>query len=370
MKLICAPMATLSNEAFRHIVEAFGGCDEYYTEMINAGSLLTKGPFEKYYLYSGPVPQKIVWQLTGKDADHLAQAAAITADRGGIGIDLNMGCCAPEIYKSGAGIAWMCRPLSETQCMVSKVKHSMDQNINGKNMRLSVKLRLGDEDFTDDSFFSFCDMLYNEGVSQLTLHPRTRKEKYRKAPRWKYVERLTKYFDGRNMNIILNGAVNNISSACAAIKTAPDINGIMIARAVVQKPWIFKELQRSIALQQFRQNNVPEDYNENNLQSIKDLRNKFIFKKNEKETVIDLLAIALEYINLIQLYQPPEFWKTRLQRFFFYYCNNFSFAHYIQSKMLNATSIEEFRQRISDYFKEVPDDRYLTASFLSSFNHV
>ena len=47
MKLICGPMATISHPAFRILVEKFGGCDEYFTEMINAGTLLTGGPFEK-----------------------------------------------------------------------------------------------------------------------------------------------------------------------------------------------------------------------------------------------------------------------------------------------------------------------------------
>ena len=50
MKLIAGPMATLSHEAFRHLAEDFGGADEYYTEMINASSLLNMGPFEKFYL--------------------------------------------------------------------------------------------------------------------------------------------------------------------------------------------------------------------------------------------------------------------------------------------------------------------------------
>ena len=67
MKFICGPMATISHEAFRRCVEAFGFCDEYFTEMINASSLLNMGPFEKFYLMNGTVEDKIVWQLTGWD---------------------------------------------------------------------------------------------------------------------------------------------------------------------------------------------------------------------------------------------------------------------------------------------------------------
>ena len=104
-------MATLSHEAHRRLIEKFGGCDEYFTEMINAGSLLTNGPFEKFYLMNETVPEKMVWQLTGGKTALIERAVPVVAELGGVGIDLNMGCCAPEIFASGAGIAWMLKPV-------------------------------------------------------------------------------------------------------------------------------------------------------------------------------------------------------------------------------------------------------------------
>ena len=79
-KLTCGPMATISHPAFRILIEKFGGCDEYFTEMINAGSLLTQGPFEKYYIDSTPVPEKLVWQLTGHDKKNMVEAARFLCD--------------------------------------------------------------------------------------------------------------------------------------------------------------------------------------------------------------------------------------------------------------------------------------------------
>jgi tRNA-dihydrouridine synthase len=359
MKLICAPMATLSHEAFRCILEYFGGCDEYYTEMINAGSLLTRGPFEKYYLLSGPVPQKIVWQLTGKKTEQLAAAAAVVAEQGGAGVDLNMGCSAPEIYRSGAGIAWMCKPVAETRAMVAAVRNSLDR-VAGNNvsaLRLSVKLRLGDENFTEKSFFDFCDMLVDEGVTRLTLHPRTRKEKYRSPPRWEYVRKLSEHFAGKNISVILNGNVTDSVSAAAALSVCPNVDGIMIGRAAVKKPWIFAEIREETGLKSDSGNTISAgpDGIRNNI---------FIVRNGNGEKQIDLLQIALSYIDFVQQYQPEEFWKTRLQRFFMYYCTNFSFAHYAQTQMLNAPDIESSVQRITDYFRKVPEDRYLTASFM------
>ena len=54
-------MATISHPAFRILLEKFGGCHEYFTEMINAGTLITGGQFEKFYIDPAPVPQKVVW---------------------------------------------------------------------------------------------------------------------------------------------------------------------------------------------------------------------------------------------------------------------------------------------------------------------
>ena len=151
-KLICGPMATISHPAFRILIEKFGSCDEYFTEMINAGTLLTGGQFEKFYLNPAPAPE------------HMKEAAVVLSQLPGIGIDINMGCSAPDIYKYGAGISWMIKDRSETQEMVKAVR-----SVVPSSKRLSVKLRLGDDNFKDDDFYSFCDMLIDEGVELLTL---------------------------------------------------------------------------------------------------------------------------------------------------------------------------------------------------------
>lgn len=320
MKLILAPMATLSHEAFRRAVARFGGCDEYFTEMINASSLLNMGPWEHFYLMSGPEPDKIVWQLTGNKAEAMAEAAAFLSQREGIGIDLNMGCSAPQIANTGAGISWMTKPIAETEAMVRGVKSAIANAAkDGRpEKRLSVKLRLGAEDFTDEGFFSFCDMLIKEGVELLTLHPRTKKEKYRTKPRYSYVENLA--LRCKDIPVYLNGAVSDRASYELAVQAAPHASGVMIARAAAQKPWIFSEILGT-------------------------------------KTEINREELALQFIDDVEECQPPEFYKTRLQRFFAYYCDNFSFGHWFKTQMLNASSPKESRERIKEYFEKCPQDR-------------
>ena len=323
MKLICGPMATISHPAFRILVERFGGCDEYFTEMINAGSLLNFGPFEKFYIDSTPCPEKIVWQLTGTDEERMKEAAVRLAVLPGIGVDINMGCSAPDIYKTGAGIGWMLKDRSETESMVKAVR-----SVIPSGRRLSVKLRLGDENFTEDDFFSFCDMLVNCGVELLTLHPRTKKEKLARPPRYQFCQKLAERYKAgalgsRTIPVYLNGNVKDKASFDYAAASCPDCAGVMISRAAVTKPWIFKE--------------VLQGYHNN----------------------INMEEICFSYVDLIEKYQPKEFWKTRLQRFFTYFCMNFSFAHYAQTQFINAADKgnEELRQAIKDFFEKCPEER-------------
>lgn len=333
-------MATISNPAFRILLNHFNGCDEYFTEMINAGTLITNGPFEKYYLNPLPEPNKIVWQVTGKSTELIEQASKILIKLPGLGLDINMGCSAPDIYRFGAGIAWMIKPITETAELVRRIRKIIDnQNKEfNENKRFSVKFRLGDDDFTDESFFQFTDMLVNEGVELLTLHPRTKKEKHITIPRYEYCNEISKKYKKSNVKVYINGNIKDESSYEYAVKKCPECDGIMISRAAVSKPWIFSQIKRNCM-------------NENIQNS-----DSLLINGNK----VDMLLLAQEYIDNIEKYQPEEFWKTRLQRFFTYYSENFMFSHYAQTQFVNAKDNNQLRERILDFFEKCPDERFKT----------
>lgn len=323
-RLALAPMATLSHEAFRRCVERFGGCDEYFNEMINASSLIHQGPFEKFYTQHGDEGEKIVWQITGNSAEPMAEAASILAELPGIGIDINMGCSAPQISCTGAGISWMTKPAGQTRLLVRLVKSALENSAKDgrRAKRLSAKLRLGAEDFTDSGFFEFTNMLIDEGVQLLTLHPRTQKEKLvRHLPRYEYAEQLALRHPG--IPIYINGEIKDDTSLDSALRKAPHASGAMIARAAAQKPWIFAKLKGLL---------------------------------NDER--IDMRSVALDFIADVEKYQPPEFWRTRLQRFFSYFCLNFTFGNYFKNLMLNAADSDDSRRRVDKFFSECPDERF------------
>ena len=234
-----------------------------------------------------------------------------------------MGCSAPEIYKHQAGIAWMLKDKNETAKMVRSVAEQVQSyNSHHENKkRLSVKLRLGNDDFADEFFYNFCDMLVDEGVELLTLHPRTKKEKLTRPPRYEYCQKIAERYKNQKVKVYLNGKVSDLNSFNNALVKAPDVDGVMISTAAVQKPWIFAQL-----------------------------------KKQDLEPV-NMKQIALQFIDEIEKFQPPEFWKTRLQRFFTYFSKNFKFSHYAQTQFLNAQNNDDLRERIIDFFNKCPDEK-------------
>ena len=328
MKLILAPMATLTHQALRKTVANFGGVDEYYTEMINASSLLHGGQFEKYYILNDVEPEKTVWQLTGDEAKPLSEAAAVVKDCGGIGIDINMGCAAPAIYKYGAGISWMLKPISETSSMLKPVKNAIGEK------RLSVKIRLGDEDFTMEKLFAFTDMLVGEGVSQIVLHPRTKKEKYTRPPKYNLLNEFCQYVKENyaGVTVIGNGGVRDVASYNKLVSVAPTLDGIMIGRAAVEKPWIFAELKKS--------------------------GKSFEGTGEEFETEIDLYQVAEGFLEDLCQFQPKEFYPTRAKRFFEYFIDNFFFGHSLKAKIQNTDDKSEQLQLLKEYLERNPQERY------------
>lgn len=332
MKLLLAPMATLSHEALRNLIFRFGGCDEYYCEMIHATSLVSGGKFEEFYIRTQPEPDKMVWQLTDYREEALKEASKIVSELGGIGIDINMGCPAPDIYRTGAGCAWMSKPLQEVSSMLSKVKSVLDSSTTSCK-RLSCKIRLGEEDFTIEKLFAYCDMLVSEGVTQITLHPRTRKEKYTRKARWEYVNQLCEYlktkYSSLNLQIIGNGSIFSVEDAISSIKKAPNIDGIMLGRSAIQKPWLFKQISSALSNEEFK-------------------------------TEIDLFEFAIDFMKDIENCQPQEFWKTRKQRFFIYFCDNFQFGNYLKSQLINNDGFEIQKNILQEYFEKMPSERFLT----------
>lgn len=306
---LLAPMAELSHRALRELIAGFGGCDEYSSEMISAGALLSGGRFETWYLDNGPAADKLVYQLVSGSGDYLAAAAAFLDAYECAGIDINMGCSAPAIIRAGGGVQWM--------ASIDKAGTMLEQVRKHTKRRLSVKLRIGLQD--DFAYLTaFCKRLEDAGVDRITLHPRTAREKFKKAARWEYVAELS-----RLLRVALAGN-GDITSAEEMKRRSACCDAVMIGRLAVRRPWVFAQA-RGLPL--------PEK--------------------------IDLEETMLRFLGLVAEHQPREFHHSRACRFFTYFCDNLKWATYVKTLWGRETELSAMEKSIVTFFQENPEERYL-----------
>jgi len=317
-----APMAELSHRALRELIEDFGGCDEYFTEMISAPAFLAGGPFEKWYIDTGPVPKKCVFQLLGSDSQVLARAAGQLDKLECAGIDINMGCSAPIIRKSGAGAAWMAN-IDRVGELISLVRPQVKH-------RLSVKLRIGfKEDF--DYLAQFCRRLQEEGVELLTLHPRTVMEKFKRTARWDYVHRLKQEL---KIPVAGNGDIANADDLIRRENGFCD--AVMVGRAAVRHPWIFSQARKEeVGLRFSGREQLP--YKEIGL----------CFSGREQ---LPYKEVGLRFLELLARFQPQEFHISRARRFFGFYCDNLEFGNYLKNQLNKEETLLGIEKVWKDFF--------------------
>jgi tRNA-dihydrouridine synthase len=289
-------MAELSHRALRELVESFGPADEYYTEMISAGAFVNGGPFEAWYTDGGPCPERLIYQLVGSDEDQLLRAVTLLGQKECLGIDINMGCSAPAITRTGAGVRWMA-DIDKAAALIRRLRPHTTR-------RLSVKLRTGlSDDF--EYLVRFCRRLEEEGLDLITLHPRTAKEKFKRRARWDYVSALKK-----ELHIPLAGN-GDIASAEEMLKRSEECDAVMVGRLAVRRPWVFAEA------------------------GIKARSEEAV----STDVAIDIEETGLRFLELLSRLQPPEFHISRARRFFSYFCDNLKWGNHVKNLLNRETTL-------------------------------
>jgi len=321
-----APMAELSHRALRELIESFKppggkGADEYYTEMISAGALVSGGPFEAWYADGGPCPEKLVYQIVGADEAQLLNAVAFLDRYECLGIDINMGCSAPAITRTGAGVRWMA-DIDRAGALIRQIRPKTSR-------RLSVKLRIGLND-NFEYLVNFCRRLEEEGVELITMHPRTAREKFKGRARWDYVPALKK-----ELSIPLAGN-GDIASTEEMLCRSEDCDAVMIGRLAVRKPWVFAEAS-NVNLIAHRRHEGKEKVA---------LLDNYEHSQNIEET-------GVRFLELLSHYQPPEFHLSRARRFFSYFCDNLKWGNHVKNLLNRENDLAGIERAWRRYFAEI-----------------
>lgn len=222
-----APMAGITDLAYRSIAKEFG-VGLTYSEMISAKGMYYNDEKTKMLMKKANNEEPFAVQIFGSDADIMAEVAEKISESADI-IDINMGCPAPKVVKNGDGSKLMLNPelIDEiTQKVVKKSK-----------VPVTLKIRKG-WDKEHINAIEIAKIAEKNGISAITIHGRTKEEFYSGVADWEIIKMVK---EAVNIPVIGNGDIVSIESAEKIFKET-NCDGIMIGRASLGNPWIFKEI--------------------------------------------------------------------------------------------------------------------------------
>jgi nifR3 family TIM-barrel protein len=231
-----APMADVTDAAFRRMVAKYGKPDVIFTEFISCEGLCSSGRKKLVRdLKFVSAERPIVAQLWGVTPKYFYECAKLMAKLGFDGIDINMGCPDKNVEKMGGGAKLILNPRLALE-IIKETKRGA-----GK-LPVSVKTRIGYGEIITKKWVT---TLLKAEPAAITLHLRTRKEMSDVPAHWDEIKIAAilakKYSKGKSRTLILgNGDVRSLTEAKEKVKMY-GIDGVMVGRGIFGNPWFFNE---------------------------------------------------------------------------------------------------------------------------------
>jgi nifR3 family TIM-barrel protein len=239
---VLAPMADVTDPAFRSIIAKYGKPDATWTEFVSADGLFMGGrhALMRDLAYT-EAERPIIAQFFTSRPENMKQAAALAAEMGFDGIDINMGCPDKSIEKQGAGAAMIKNP-----ALAREVIRAAKEG--APNLPISVKTRIG---FNKVELETWLPEILAEEPALVTIHARTRKELSLVPARWEFVKRAVEIRNECKSSALIFGNGDALSIADAELKAAESgADGVMLGRAIFGNPWLFNPAARPKSLKE------------------------------------------------------------------------------------------------------------------------
>lgn len=232
--LLLAPMEDVSDPPFRALCKKFGA-DMMYTEFISSEGLIRDAAKSRAKLDIFEYERPIGIQIFGSEIESMRQAAAITEAAGPDIIDINYGCPVKKVACRGAGAGI----LQDIPKMVEMTKEIVDTC----KLPVTVKTRLGWDD-NSKYIVEVAERLQDVGIQAISIHGRTRAQMYKGEADWTLIGEV-KNNPRMHIPVFGNGDIDSPEKA-VAYKERYGVDGIMIGRAAIGSPWIFREIKHYI----------------------------------------------------------------------------------------------------------------------------
>jgi len=220
-----APMAGVTNAPFRLIARECGS-GLTTTEEMDAAALLMNHPHADAIAAYYPEERPLAMQLLGKDPELLVRAAERCQTLGADIVDLNMGCPMPKITAKGKGAALM-RDVAGTALILRALRKAL-------SVPLTIKIRGGWDDEHLNAV-EVAQMAEGEGVDAITVHPRTRSQRFTGKAPWTIIGEVAQAV---GLPVTGNGDVRSMAEA-RRMMAETGCHSVMIGRGALGSPWIF-----------------------------------------------------------------------------------------------------------------------------------
>jgi tRNA-dihydrouridine synthase B len=228
-----APMQDVTDIHFMRVVARYGCPDYFFTEYFRVHESSNLSPKVLRSITENDTGRPVFAQMIGESIPDLVRTARDLARYAIAGIDLNMGCPAPRIYRKNVGGGLLREP--ET---VDRILGELRQSIGGL---FTVKMRIGFED--TQHFETILQLINKHKIDLLSLHGRTVKEMYHADVHYDLIAQAVQTV---NCPVLANGNITSASSAQIVLDQTQAF-GVMIGRSAIRNPWIFQQTREYFA---------------------------------------------------------------------------------------------------------------------------
>ena len=231
LPLFLAPMEDVTYKSFRYLCKKYGA-DVMYTEFVASEALIRDVERTKRKMTIFEFDRPLAIQLYGSSIDSMVQAAKVAELAQPDFIDLNFGCPMKKIAGKGAG-AGLLLDIPRMVEMAAEV-------VKAVSLPVTAKTRLG-WDQHNKPIVEVAERLQDVGIQALAIHGRTRSQLYAGEADWSLIADV-KNNQRMNIPIIGNGDITGPEKAKALLEQS-GVDGLMIGRAAIGRPWIFREIR-------------------------------------------------------------------------------------------------------------------------------
>ena len=229
-----APMAGMTDTAFRRLVKRHGGCGLVVTEMVSSEGLVRGIDRTLEYAEYTEEERPISIQIFGGDPQKMAHAAQVVEQLGADIVDVNMGCPVPKIAKHSAGCSLMREP-SHAQSVIAAMAKAV-------KIPVTVKMRAGWNDHQKNAP-ELAKRVAEAGAAAIAVHGRTAAQSYSGFSDWDFISGVA---ESVNIPVFGSGDVIEAEQAIERLRSTA-VSGVLVGRGVLRNPWILEQANDLLA---------------------------------------------------------------------------------------------------------------------------